>query len=333
MSIEVKTSKKKLCRIYEESKGKALDCAKALFGDVICKPSVGIWYKVYDAEGDKFLIQFTDSKLERVFGFFKKEPFDTWSWSYKDEVCLYFGATYEEVEKALIKEAELRGLVEGATINPLNDFIGTDVCTMTDAEWGGYDYLLGYLFYGTDNNDGSAIIFKDGKWATKVEVPTNKVDTLEDNKWYKDGEDTFFVEKWDEFPIAIGYGMCGGKWSPQVCNKVTMECKREDLELANTNEIYETLSAEATRRGFVEGAKYVPIEEGITIDYSEDKCVGDFISYTSYKTKEETLLARGYRYIFIDGLWTTLVKDKVEPKEMTIAELQAELGYEVKVVK
>ena len=93
-----------------------------------------------------------------------------------------------------------------------------------------------------------------------------------------------------------------------------------DIERPATDkEVEDALISEAKKRGFKEGVSFVSVSpDNINIlegrlHRSGSNEIGDDL-----------------HWIFRDGKWATIIEDK---KEMTVAELEKELGYEIKIIK
>jgi len=107
------------------------------------------------------------------------------------------------------------------------------------------------------------------------------------------------------------YGINNGSWS----NTINMSAI-ETWELMTIEEVETALIAEAKKRGFKEGVRFKGVE-GVDMNLSIEIGKGKGINGID-------------SYIFYNGEWATIEEPT---KEMTVQELEKELGYKIKIVK
>lgn len=157
--------------IYKMMRNACTDEQHTLFNEIFGKDKkeleVGKWYTYTDSKIHLLCITKYDSKEIEGYGFNLSGWVDSDSWCYRNLI----EATQEEVETALIKEAEKRGFVEGVKVKDLlNDELG-----IID------EYDLNNKDYEIDEknsfNFGNKTIFYNGKWAEiiKEEPKTYKI--------------------------------------------------------------------------------------------------------------------------------------------------------------
>ena len=94
---------------------------------------------------------------------------------------------------------------------------------------------------------------------------------------------------------------------------------------------------EEIETGLIEMAKKMGFNEGVKFSEAKRKSgregycsfCSDYMGYVKYTDGEQVLLSGG-RAIFCDGKWAQIIPDT---KEMTIEEIQKELGYKIKIVE
>lgn len=120
---------------------------------------VGKWYKHANGEYKNWVV-FNNGKESYGFN-------TSGSWFEKFDCTWYFNehsfeeATKEEVESALRKEAEKRGLVGGVKISPL--FKSSNKHYTLDGDYANYYVDKNRLYVG------GILVFHDGKWAERLE--------------------------------------------------------------------------------------------------------------------------------------------------------------------
>lgn len=123
-------------------------------------------------------------------------------WSFYDRPASWRNATREEIEKALIKEAKKRGLVEGVRIKSrwlIRNTDGTSATPISNIY--SYDPFSNQL--SVVNSGHSYTLFKDGEWAE----PVTEVDKFADiKKAYAEGAEIEF------------YSKVYGEWRPKRSN-------------------------------------------------------------------------------------------------------------------
>jgi len=134
------------------------------------------------------------------------------------------------------------------------------------------------------------------EWKNRIEKEVPELFRYEKNKWYK-GCNVIGFYKGD----SGNYGINNGSWS----NTINMSAI-ETWELMTIEEVETALIAEAKKRGFKEGVNIQP----------------DFNVWTHYL---------GGKCIFSDGKWAEIIEEA--PQEITMSELEKELGRKIKIVK
>lgn len=98
----------------------------------------------------------------------------------------------------------------------------------------------------------------------------------------------------------------------------------QDFRPATDQEILEALTKEAVKRGFVEGARI----NNTNMGYKLTNCLLESGSY--YFDKDRNILDIDCSYVFIDGKWANVIP---QAKEMTVKEIEKELGHTIKIIK
>jgi len=145
--------------------------------------------------------------------------------------------------------------------------------------------------------------------------------------WYKDTttlEGKYFVHYSGKRFSNYGFDTAGN-WSEYI---VFPTCHDKLLVKATEKEIKEKLINEATKRGFVSGAKYNPVIHNGLLNKCNISTVQEDYTYNHYLK----LFHNGFQYLFANGVWAILVEDKVIP-EYTMEQLQHKLGEEFKIKK
>jgi len=140
---------------------------------------------------------------------------------------------------------------------------------------------------------------------------------LEVGRWYKSTKSealAFIKEVFRKDFKAFGFDL-EGNWC-DLDDEWTI-----DLSLWNPTteqEVLKALTKEAVKRGFEEGRKFT-------------SCVSKFIDicngYFSYNEELNELYSNG-TCVFSNGKWATII----QPKQMTIQEIEKELGYNIEIV-
>lgn len=142
---------------------------------------------------------------------------------------------------------------------------------------------------------------------------------LEVGKWYKR----------DKFKNALvfckeikneGFWGFGFSNSCEWLNNYFADNYFSDVTLATKEEVEQALIKEAERRGFKEGVEFLSPNSKI-----KNKCNGSF----RFDEELNVLYSNGIA-VFNKGLWAEIIEDK---KEMTIEEIEKQLGYSIKIVK
>lgn len=162
-------------------------------------------------------------------------------------------------------------------------------------------------------------VCEDWQKEIKDEFPKLFENKLEVGKWYKSTTDPLNIIYVDNIDynriVCYGFDYKGG-W-------LSISDRRQEGEYtpATDKEVEEALIKEAKRRGYKEGTIFV--EPVIKTKYTITK--HDF-----YLDKDMDLLVNNDSdRIFYKGKWATII----EQKEMTIKEIEKELGYQIKIVK
>ena len=122
----------------------------------------------------------------------------------------------------------------------------------------------------------------------------------------------------------FGFGFnSDGEWAEDD-NKIWGDISFDIHRSATDEEVEQALKKEAKKRGFKKGAymvhnkeEYPDQQEPILIENNKfELIVGGFCVF-------------GWE-IFSNGKWATIIEDK---KEMTVSDIEKELGYSVKIVK
>ena len=144
-------------------------------------------------------------------------------------------------------------------------------------------------------------------------------DNLEVGKWYWLDNDKSFLYFYTGKSVTYGFNIAG-TWSDTLseCDKIS----GNEIE-ATKEEVEEALIKEAKKRGFKEGVKiygrdYTVINNFFTRIFNNDLCL--FMGSELGKNI----------CIFEHGKWASIIE---EAKELTIEQLQKELGYKIKIVE
>jgi hypothetical protein len=147
---------------------------------------VGKWYKHnYENKFLVFLKELTSSRDGMGYGF----GADTGAWyneGWRFGLSQCRPATKEEVQEALINEAEKRGFKEGVIVK--ESFGGSTNYKLKSENW---IYYSDYDFLRYDHN---CIVYEKGKWATIVKEEPIKIGGYEVKFLFKDYGETKFTQ-------------------------------------------------------------------------------------------------------------------------------------------
>lgn len=155
--------------------------------------------------------------------------------------------------------------------------------------------------------------------ALKEWFPTAFKQELEVGKWYKYKKEKRFICYITE---NGRYGFdADGDWFKEIKSDNKFD---EGYYLATPQEVGTALINEAKRRGFKDGC--IINNSPLGFPDMPQKIDGDRLQW------DGTYLNFGYRNhaIFKDGKWAEIIE---QPTEMTVAEIEAKLGYSIKIVK
>ena len=167
------------------------------------------------------------------------------------------------------------------------------------------------------------------QWKQKIEqwFPECFKQKLEAGKWYKHFDSDFkeflfcFSELGDK---NYGFNKVG-KWSHEL--NVYEKYSNKYIK-ATTEEVESMLIKEAEKRGLIEGIKVSKIN-GFYSGYNNNM----IIKKHEYSLHNNTLFATSTNNytiaLFNEGKWATIVET---PKEMTLEEIEKQLGHKVKIV-
>tara|TARA_R110001632_G_scaffold34101_1_gene87145 strand:+ start:2091 stop:2633 length:543 start_codon:yes stop_codon:yes gene_type:complete len=136
---------------------------------------------------------------------------------------------------------------------------------------------------------------------------------FEVGKWYKSKNHNITACYVDEHN---NYGVSFGVWKDAMILNYF-----EAWTLATDKEVETALIKEAKKRGFKEGVKY---NCNNVMGRKDEVLCGKVIFDYDYNG----LFCSSNGWIFEDGKWATIIE---EPKEMTMAEVNKALGYEIKI--
>jgi hypothetical protein len=144
-------------------------------------------------------------------------------------------------------------------------------------------------------------------------------------KWYKGSRNYGWLVYFEEITKGqqvIGYGICTddgiyeGRFEGDVNSYGWVK--------ATDKEVEEALIKEAKKRGFKEGVKFISVMSGF-------KCLCEgVLNYHSDYLGEKDVLFYDHNIIFHKGKWAEIVEEK---KELTVSEIEEELGYGIKIIK
>jgi len=153
----------------------------------------------------------------------------------------------------------------------------------------------------------------DGCTYVKEWFPDAFNEKLEVGRWYVRKENLKCIICYTDNGSGYGFGYAGiwGNWALNERNI-------KDFRKATNQEVLEVLTKEAVKKGFKEGRKFT-------------SCVSNFIDicngYFSYNEELNELYSNG-TCVFSNGKWATIIKTK----QMTIKEIEKELGYNIEIV-
>lgn len=137
--------------------------------------------------------------------------------------------------------------------------------------------------------------------------------------------------KCDDDPKWMGYVIDGkiqygidytGNWFSEETGWTYIGVDCDFDRPATHEEIESALKKEAIKRGFVEGAMV-----GCAVHHNIDY----FKPFEWFRFDDNGTLSNGYNsYIFYKGKWATIID---QPKEMTVEQIQKELGHKIKIVE
>jgi hypothetical protein len=160
------------------------------------------------------------------------------------------------------------------------------------------------------------------QWKQKIEqwFPECFKPKYEIGKWYKSGKS---IINYQGGTNAYGYYAERDKWEDVNDSWLVFKEECDKLCLATTEEVESMLIKEAKKKGYKKGTT---IKSLITNDRewildSDKFAIRNNNELWSNKYKEFC--------VFKDGKWATIVKT---PKEMTLEEIEKQLGHKVKIV-
>jgi len=141
-------------------------------------------------------------------------------------------------------------------------------------------------------------------------------------KWYKSGKS---IINYQGGTSAYGYYSEADEWEDVNEYWVIFEQKDENLSFATEEEVFSMLKKEAEKRGFKKGVNFIGVIEN---SYGiKDHVLNTEIYFDSDK---EGGLYASKGWIMKDGKWATIVET---PKEMTLEEIEKQLGHKIKIVR
>jgi len=159
-------------------------------------------------------------------------------------------------------------------------------------------------------------------WKEKIEkeFPSLFVkEELELNKWYKvlqEVDTLWFLTEKNKDDGHSGYGFCcGGDF--KHCS--TIKTELFSLELATPQEVETALINEAKKRGFKEGVKIKSLIGNGEV----------YLNSILNEYKDNMLYMFGC-CVFKNGIWAEILP---QPTELTVAEIEAKLGFSIKIIK
>jgi len=178
-------------------------------------------------------------------------------------------------------------------------------------------------------------------WQEKIENEFPKLfekEELEVGKWYKLTEDYGSYLKKGMVFMFVNY-LSSNKIYSLVNHEMFgintynyIAPQTENLIPATDQEVEEALIKEAKKRGFKNGVEFIALRDSEAI---KDNCSCSYdkndAKAGAWKYMNGVLYTYGWgRYVvFEKGKWATIIEDK---KEMTIKEIEKELGYSIKII-
>lgn len=159
------------------------------------------------------------------------------------------------------------------------------------------------------------------QWKQKIEewFPECFNPKYEIGKWYKSGKS---IINYQGGTNAYGYYAERDKWEDVNDSWLVFEEEGDKLSLATTEEVESMLIKEAEKRGF---------KEGVTVLCARYDSKWTLLRDTaSYSYDRNNLTDGSGAYWFWKGKWATIVET---PKEMTLEEIEKQLGHKIKIVR
>jgi hypothetical protein len=165
------------------------------------------------------------------------------------------------------------------------------------------------------------------EFKTKIEEQAPELfrDRFEQGKWYKDNEhDMFYINENPNNSSFSVYGFLNGGWRDRFSVGRTWITSGECKE-ATKEEVEAALIAEAKKRGFIHGANFIGIgsERETLVDLNTTP------NEWQFDINKNSLSHYCNNYFFSKGKWATIIE---EPEEITIEQIQKELGRKIKIV-
>jgi hypothetical protein len=227
-------------------------------------------------------------------------------------------ASEQEVTEVLIKEAKKRGFVKGVVATGLDG----EISEITGDFFNNGD--VSYLCATEEDCRFSGVrIYEDGKWAEIVE---EKKPELVNGEWYTDGCGAGMVNfngERDGDGYIKGYGFDGcGEWHN---NDLGWEVDG-NYRKCTKEEITSALIAEAKRRGFEEGVKYISVAGGCSFTHKEGTPLLNRDSGFFLNESQGT--------VFYMGKWASILPAKEEKVvELTLQEIADKFGVNVESLR
>ena len=156
------------------------------------------------------------------------------------------------------------------------------------------------------------------QWKQKIEkwFPECFKPKYEIGKWYKSGKS---IINYQGGTNAYGYYAERDKWEDVNDSWLVFEEEGDKLSLATTEEVESMLIKEAEKRGYGLGNFYCLYHNTL----SKNDCI------TQFNPKDNRFWIN-YGCVFDNGKWATIVET---PKEMTLEEIEKQLGHKIKIVR
>lgn len=146
--------------------------------------------------------------------------------------------------------------------------------------------------------------------------------------WYVDKSQKGWIANFD-FDTNKVYGIdTNGNWFKNYIDELDINDFKKGVNIPATHsEVQEALTKEAVKRGFKEGVKCKGIKyttkqiihDNINFDY----WFNDNILWVDAADETRSIV------IFRNGTWATVLPNK---KQMTISQIESELGYEIEII-